>query len=465
MSQPIPWSRWAVVLIPGTALYFSPVPGLNPQQRHLLAVFLATIISLVAQPVAMGLSVLTGLVVLALTQTVPATKVLTGFSSQTTWLILAAFLFAKAISHTGLGMRVAYFFIGRFGRSPLSLAYSIAAANSVLAPFVPSDTARGGAIIYPITRSLTRALGSEPGPQGATGAFLMLSAFHTNYVASGLFLTSMAANPLIADYAARIAHVEISWTRWALATLLPGVLSMVLVPWILSRWSPPAPGEAAAAREFAASQLAALGPVTAAERSLLLILAAVMAGWVFSPLHGVPNTFVAIAGLAAILIARVIDWQVMLAERAAWDVFLWFGPLLMMSDQLAETGVVGVLSAAAFSTLHGWPWQASLAALSLLYLYLHYAFASMTAHAIAFYPPFLTAAIAAGVPPYLAVFSLAAFSNMDAGLTHYGTGSAPIFFNDRYVSLPIWWRHGFGLSLVHIVLWLGLGSLWWSLLF
>lgn len=465
MSQPIPWRRWAVVLLPGIALYFLPVPGLNSQQRHLLAIFLATIVSLVAQPVAMGVSVLTSLILLALTQTVPANKVLSGFSSQTTWLILAAFLFARAITHTGLGTRIAFFFIGRFGRSPLSLAYSIAAANSVLAPFVPSDTARGGAIIYPITRSLTRALGSEPGPNGATGAFLMLAAFHTNYVASGLFLTSMAANPLIAEFASKIAHVDITWTRWALAMLLPGFLSMLIVPWLLARWAPPSPGDAAAARSMAAAQLAKLGPVSASERSLIVILAGVMCGWIFSPLHGVPNAFVAIAGLASILIARVIAWQDMLAETAAWDVFLWFGPLLMMSDQLAETGVVAVLSTAAFSYLHGWPWQASLAVLSLLYLYIHYAFASMTAHAIAFFPPFLAAAIAAGVPPFLAVLALAAFSNLDAGLTHYGTGSAPIFFNDRYVTLPTWWRFGFLLSLVHIVLWLGIGTLWWSLLF
>jgi DASS family divalent anion:Na+ symporter len=51
-------------------------------------------------------------------------------------------------------LRVAYLFIRRFGHSPLTLGYSIAAADVPLAPFVPSDTARCGGVIYPVTRSL-----------------------------------------------------------------------------------------------------------------------------------------------------------------------------------------------------------------------------------------------------------------------------------------------------------------------
>ena len=49
--------RWGVVIVPGALVYFLPVPGLDPAQRHLLAIFAATIVSLVARPVPMGVSV------------------------------------------------------------------------------------------------------------------------------------------------------------------------------------------------------------------------------------------------------------------------------------------------------------------------------------------------------------------------------------------------------------------------
>src|ERR1039458_7461830 len=100
--------RWAAVLIPGVLLYFLPLPGLSAPQRHLLAVFAATIISLAAQPVPMAVSVVVAMTTLALTGTLPGNQVLTGFSNATVWLIFTAFLFARAVTVTGLGRRVAY---------------------------------------------------------------------------------------------------------------------------------------------------------------------------------------------------------------------------------------------------------------------------------------------------------------------------------------------------------------------
>jgi hypothetical protein len=69
-----------------------------------------------------------------------------------------------------------------------------------------------------------------------------------------------------------------------------------------------------------------------------------------------------------------------------------------------------------------------------------------------------------GAPPMVAALALAFFSNVNASLTHYGTGPAPIFFGSGYVRLETWWRVGFFVVLFHFVVWLGLGLLWWRLL-
>ena len=167
--------RWLSVLLPGAILWFVPLLDLKPEQRHVLAVFVATIVALVAHPVPMGVSAVTAMAFLAITRTLPPQKVLSGFSNLTVWLVFAAFLFARAVTVTRFGSRVAYSFINRFGKSPLSLGYSIAAADIVLAPFVPSDTARGGGVMYPVTRSVAQAAGSEPGETAdQLGAYLML---------------------------------------------------------------------------------------------------------------------------------------------------------------------------------------------------------------------------------------------------------------------------------------------------
>jgi DASS family divalent anion:Na+ symporter len=413
----------------------------------------------------MGVSVLISMTLLALTGTVPANRVLLGFSNQTVWLIFSAYLFARAISSTGLGMRVAYLLIQRFATTALRLGYAVVSAGMLIAPFVPSDTARGGGVVFPVTRSLAQAFGSEPGPTARRiGSFLILVCFHGNYLASGVFLTSMVANPLIAQFVMKLAKVEITWLGWLAGSCVPALCSLAAVPYFIHRWHRPEIQDTAPARDLAARKLAELGPMSTAERGLVAILFAVMFGWVTSPWHGIANAFVALTGICAQLLTGLLQWDELLSETKAWDVLLWFAPLIMMADELNSGGVVKVVSEALFQHLHGLPWAPALLILVLVYFYIHYVFASMTAHVTALYPAFLTAALATGAPPMLAVLPMAYFSNLNAGVTHYGTGSAPVFFGAGYLHEREWWRIGFLVSLVNVSIWLVIGGAWWKLI-
>jgi len=464
-NQQFSWWRWAAVLVPGLAVYFLPVHGFTDPQRLLLAVFLATVLSLVVKPAVMGVCVLLALTLLAVTGTVPANRVLLGFSNQTVWLIFSAYLFARAVSSTGLGMRVAYLLIRRFATTPLRLGYAVVSAGMIVAPFVPSDTARGGSVVFPVTRSLALAFGSEPGETARRiGSFLMLVCFHGNYLASAVFLTSMVANPLIAQMVMKIAKVEITWLGWLAGSCVPAVVSVLAVPYFIHRWHPPELTDTAPARELAGRRLAELGAMSGAEWRLVMILGVVMIGWVTSPWHGIGNAYVALVGICAQLLSGLLSWDELLGETKAWDVLLWFAPLIMMADELNAGGAVKVASDALFGRLVGLPWTVGLGLLVLVYLYLHYGFASMTAQVTALYPAFFTAALALGAPPMVAALPLAYFSNLNAGLTPYGTGSAPVFYGAGYVADREWWRIGFLVSLVNVVVWLAVGGVWWKVI-
>ena len=102
--------------------------------------------------------------------------------------------------------------------------------------------------------------------------------------------------------------------------------------------------------------------------------------------------------------------------------------------------------------------------LLLVYFYAHYAFASITAHATAMYVPFLAVMLAAGAPAGIAVLLLAYGSNLMAGLTHYGTTPAPIYFGAGYVRQSTWWRVGFAASVVTLTIFLTVGVAWWKFL-
>jgi DASS family divalent anion:Na+ symporter len=402
---------------------------------------------------------------LGLTRTLAPEQVFSGFANPTVWLIFTAFLFATAVTSTRFGQRVAYLFIRRFGRSPLTLAYSIGGAGLVLAPFVPSDTARGGGILSPIVSSIARAVGSEPGPTAdELGGFLTLAGFHANYTASAMFLTSMAANPLMADMAGKVGHANVTLITWALGASVPGVLALVAVPWAIFRLHPPRLLNTDAAREVAREELARMGRLNRREIWLVAVMLLVMVGWVTSPWHGVSNTIVAICGVSALLLTGVISWDRLLAEQKAWDAFVWFGAIIMMADSLLKLGVVGALSDRVLPYIRTWPALGALAALVIVYVYAHYAFASMTAQATALYAAFVAAAVASGAPPLVAALPFAYFSSINASTTHYGTGSAPVFFGTGYVSQGAWWRVGFLVSLLNLAIWLGVGLIWWKIL-
>lgn len=457
--------RWAAPLLPGFVLYFVPFGGLDANARHLLALFTALIVAFMVRPVPMGVSAIVVMTLVAITGTLPPDRIFAGFANPIVWLVVSAFLFAHAVTRTDLAVRVAYFFISRFARTPLMLGYSVAITDLVLAPFVPSDTARGGAIVSPVVRGLATALGSEPGrTANRIGTYLTLVGFHCTYLTSAMFLTGMAANPLIADFAGRIAGVDLSWGRWALAACVPGLCSIALIPWLLYQLVPPDLRETENARRLARLRLAEMGPMSVAQKRLVVIMALVVAGWVTTPWHGISNTLIAMLGVCAILLTRVLSWPDLLADTRAWDAVSWFAPLLVLAEALNDKGVIAALFRPAFAHLAHWPWPIAVAALAAMYLYAHYGFASMTAHVSALFPTFLAAALATAAPPMAAVLPLAFFSNLNAGLTHYGTGSAPVYFSPGYVSQNTWWSVGFVVSLINVAIWLSVGVVWWQLL-
>lgn len=62
---------------------------------------------------------LLGIVALCLTGTLTLNEVLGGFSLPTIWLVVVAFFISRGIVKTGLGERIAYQFVEKFGKKPL----------------------------------------------------------------------------------------------------------------------------------------------------------------------------------------------------------------------------------------------------------------------------------------------------------------------------------------------------------
>jgi DASS family divalent anion:Na+ symporter len=457
----------SVVLLVGIVIWSIPSPaGVQPKAWHLLAIFVATIVGIIAKPLPMGAIALLGIAATALSGTLTINQALSGFGNSTIWLIVVAFFISHGFIKTGVGSRIAYLFMAALGQRTLGLAYGLIATDLVLAPAIPSNTARAGGIVFPLVKASATAFGSkaDDGTAHRIGAFLIQAAFQGNVITSAMFLTAMAANPLAAKLAAQM-HINVSWGQWAIAAAVPGLASLILVPLSVYKLYPPEVKKTPAASELAKQKLAEMGTMKPKEWIMLAVFALLLFLWIFGDALGhIDSATTALVGLGVLLITGVLTWKDILEEEGAWDTLVWFSALVMMAGFLNELGLIPWFTQRAQTVIGGVNWTIGFPALCLIYFYSHYLFASQTAHVSSMYAAFLSVSVAVGTPPLLAALVLGFTGNLFSSLTHYGTGPAPVFFGSGYVELGAWWKLGAIVSLINILIWLIVGGLWWKVL-
>jgi DASS family divalent anion:Na+ symporter len=465
-SEPKVLWRWAVVV--GTAALVLALPrpeDVPPAGWRMLAIFVATIVGAIVQPLPAGAVVLIGVAMTTITGVLTPAQALAGYADPIVWLVLAAFFLSRGMIKTGLGRRLALLFIRAIGGSSLGLSYALTGTDFVLGSIVPSNAARSGGIIFPIATSLAQTYQSTPGPTARRlGAFLLVTVYQCDVIICATFMTGQASNLLIANFATQIKGSPIGYLEWLAGAIVPSLLSLLIVPLLLYRWYPPEVRQTPDATAFAKTELARMGPMSRAEKVMLATFLLVAGLWIVSSWLKLDYTVVALIGIVVLLLSGVLTWEDALNERAAWDVFVWYGGLIRMAAAIGEFGLAKRFALASSQMTADLSWQVAFVLLLLIYFYAHYGFASITAHVTAMYLPFTAVAVAAGTPPVLAAFAFAYCSNLAACLTHYGTTPAPIYFGARYIPQRTWWRLGLGVSLVTITIWGVVGSLWWRVI-
>jgi divalent anion:Na+ symporter, DASS family len=462
-----PLVKWLITIGVGLAIFLIPRPeGVTREAWTLLAIFVSTIVGSIVQPLTGSAMVLLGVIATTAFGALKIEKALSGYADKYVWLVLAAFFISRAMIKTGLGHRIALLFVRMMGRRSLGLGYSLVFTDFILASFVPSTGARSGGIILPIARSVSETYDSRPddGTAGKLGTFLMTLLYQCEVILCATFLTGQASNLIIRNFAATQAGIDLNYSIWFVSAIVPSLVSLTVIPIFIYRFFPPEVKETPNAVDFARTELREMGPLKQPERILLAVFVVVVALWISSPWHGIDATVIALSGIALLLISDVLNWRDITDETHAWEVFIWYGGLVMMAGSIGETNLTKLFAESVAGTMNGWSWPAALAVLALVYFYSHYGFASITAHVMAMFIPFLAVTVAVGAPAGLTVLLLTFFANLSAGLTHYGTTPAPVYFGTGYVTQKRWWTVGLIASVLNIVIWSVVGLAWWRVL-
>ena len=431
--------------------WFIPAPeGLSANAWHFLAIFFAVVVGLIIEPVPAALVGFVGISVVAIlgimgNPTESINWALSGFSNSVIWLIFAAFMFALGYKKTGLGKRVSLLMIKYMGKSSLGLGYAVAFSDLVLAPFMPSNTARSGGSVFPVAINIPHIFDSYPDKDPRKlGSYISWVAIATTCITSSMFLTALAPNLLAVDLITKSTGHTISWGEWA-GVMLPLMVPLFLItPWLAYVVYPPTQKSSPEAPAWAAEELKTLGAITFKEYRMAGLATVALVLWIFNKELGIDSTTVAISVVSIMVLTNVITWDDLISNKAAFNVLIWFASLVAMAAGLKKVGVLDWIGANTQVMLSGMTPTELIISLLVIFFLLHYFFASVTAHVTALVPIFMTIAINLLTPEQIVPFTiiLAGSLGVMGIITPYGTGPSPSWYGAGYISQARWWALG-----------------------
>jgi DASS family divalent anion:Na+ symporter len=395
-----------------------------------------------------------------LTGTITPAQAFAGFANTSVLLVVVAFIVAQAVVNSGLGRRISLFMVSRFGASAVGLAYSIVVTDAAIAPAFPSNTARGG-VLFPIVLSVAKGAGSNPeDPEGRRlGGYLMFCAMASLAISSALWLTATSGNPIGVQIAQK-SGLEIGFGSWIVASCVPALVAIVMLPLLVAKLFPPRVGATPEAPAAARADLAGMGPMSRDERITALTFALMVTGWVLADALKINPTSVAFMGFGVLLLSSVLTLDDIAKQGDTLATFLWLAVLFALSGQLNELGFMGYVGERLASRLGGLSWPTLYLTLIVLYVGIHYMFVSQTSQILALLGVFLDVGVRGGVPTPLMAFGLLFASSYFSVITPQGGSQNIIFAASGYLKQRELYQLGFFTTLAFLAVFLVIGTPW-----
>ena len=468
----IPLAVWLVILL-------IPVPaGLQPNAWYYFALFAATMVAIMLEPLPLQVVSLGALVIATVMRYVePGASqsvqwALSGFSDKTVWLIFGALVFTLGYNKSGLGRRLALLLVRKLGGRTLGLGYAIMLSDVVLGPGTPSNTGRSAGIIFPIISNIPPIFGSEPGPTSRRiGSYIMCTALASTAVTSSMFLTALAPNAAVLAFLKQITNIQITWTQWFLGFLPVGLILISFLPLLIYIVYRPEIVSSKEVPAWASKELEMMGKVSKKELRMggLILLAIVL--WITGsnkdislPFLGsqfIDATSVVLMCIVLMVLTRVVEWEDVVTNKEAWNVLMWFAPILTLSDGLNKVGFLTWLAKFGAQPLASVPPLFAMVLLVALFFGIHYFFTSLTAHAAAVLPVMLGIGMTIPGLPILTFSLLLVYSLGLMGIiTPYAMGPSPVYYGSGYIPRSDFWRLGFLCGLFYLTVLLIVGVPW-----
>lgn len=324
---------------------------------------------------------------------------LSGFSSGAVALVAAALALATAMQATGLHRRIALYVLKVAGEKTSRIVAGAIIISIILAFFVPSATARAGAVV-PILLGMVAAFGLAV--DSKLSALLVITAVQAVSIWNVGIKTAAAQNLVAIGFIEDQMGQTVSWGQWFMWAAPWSVLMSIALYFIMRAAIKPEVDHIEGGRALVEKQLAEMGPMTGAEKRLTAIAVVLLLFWATEGfLHPINSSTITLAAIAIMLLPGigVMDFKYA-QDHINWGTLIVFAVGISLGSFLLETGAATWLSEQTFGALGiaSMPILATIAIVSLFNIIIHLGFASATSLASALIPVFIALAATLDVP-------------------------------------------------------------------
>lgn len=370
-----------------------------------------------------------------------------GFSSPAVALVAGALFLAAAMQATNLHKRLALYILSKVGAKTGAIVFGAILVSIILAFFVPSATARAGAIV-PILLGMVAAFGLPANSR--LGALLIITAVQSISIWNVGIKTAAAQNMVALDFIYEQFGVDVSWGQWFMYAAPWSIIMSVVLYFVMINVIKPETKVLEGGASIVHQNLKDLGPLRAEEKRLIIISLALLFFWATEKrFHPFDSTTVTIVAVAILLLPKigVFTWK-QVEKLIPWGTIIVFAVGIALGSILLATDGAQWLSDKMFGLmgLDSMPLLATIALLALFNILIHLGFASATALASALIPIVLVLASTLGsdvnpvgfvlIQQFVISFGFLLPVNAPQNMLAYGTGSFTVkdFFK---AGLPI----------------------------
>jgi len=285
---------------------------------------------------------------LVLTKAIPQIPIAySGFTNDTSFLVLGTFVFSAVMGCVGLDKRIALAAIGRASEIS-SIISGIFVANTISALFIPATVSRA-TTYFPVVQGIKNLFAQNDSDNRIKKALSIAAIGFSSSIGAPLFLTSHLPNVVVVATLAKTSGVEITWIKWLMLNFPMIGMAVIIYFWVCHHFGL-RKIQLEAAAEVVEKAKNRLGPMQQVEMLILFSFALAVILWVTEPLHHIQTGMVTLMALMLLFVPGFLSlkWNV-LQEKTMWGTWLLLAGSLSLSSALSTTGAAKIIAATVFN--------------------------------------------------------------------------------------------------------------------